>query len=127
MWRDSQSSSRKRRVQQQGLEASRDVELIGMLTLVGDDVARTCPIEFALEEFPNVEAAQRVAQQLVAVAFDARIHRNEWSGDYSVMATTRVAPVKSVLIELKERLSSLAEAEGGVFGGWSAALAQGRP
>ncbi len=96
-----------------------DSVVVDNLREAGSDLSRPHAIDFNLY-VPTEDAATKIEKQLGAQGFEVIVDQND--EDWSVTATKKMVPDPDEITKVGNSLRKLAEAEGGEYDGWGAAV-----
>ncbi|MEY2854242.1 MAG: hypothetical protein RL030_1374 [Pseudomonadota bacterium] len=100
-------------------QRSADGMALDRLAKAGSDLSKVHHVDFLLN-FPTQKAAERAANQLVALAFATKTEHGKTDNDWVVKGSKRMFPVESDLMGLRDKLEAIAASEHGVYVGWRA-------
>jgi regulator of RNase E activity RraB len=102
-----------------------DAVVVENLRDAGSDVTQAHDIDFALY-FPDEVRARRVAKTLTSQGFEVEVEFIEEDDDveafWSLEATKRMVPDPGEITKVGDALRKIAEADGGEYDGWGAAV-----
>ena len=96
-----------------------DSVVVENLRDAGSDVSKPHAIDFNLY-VPTEAVAKNIEQQLATQGYEVTV--DEGDDDWAVTATKRMVPDPAEITKVGDSLRKLAEAEGGEYDGWGAAV-----
>ena len=99
-----------------------EMAALDALRKAGNDVSKPTEVTYYLV-FPNAADAQRAADAAHALDFEAEIIGGR-GGQWTCIASRRMIPEQSTMLETTRKLKTLAESFGGHFDRWEAEVAQ---
>jgi hypothetical protein len=99
-----------------------EIAALAALRKAGNDPAKRSEITYYLD-FPNGASADRAADSVRALDFSATVISGR-DGVYACIASRRMIPEQSVILETTKKMTSLAKSLGGKFDRWEAEVAQ---
>ena len=94
-----------------------DQQVLDQLKKAGSNLKKPHPIEFFLY-FPTKPAAQRAAAEIKNDKFTVKVERGAQGHDWLCLATKKMVPSHTTLVNLRKRFKAIAAKYHGEYDGW---------
>ena len=100
-----------------------EVQALDALRKAGNDATKPTEVTYYLY-FPDGAAAQRAADSVETSHFSADVLPSRGGGEWACIASAKMIPEESAILETTKRFKSIAASLGGRFDHWEAEIAQ---
>jgi hypothetical protein len=100
-----------------------EVQALDALRKAGNDVTKPTEVTYYLY-FPSGEAAQRAADSAKTSHFSADVLSSRGGGEWACIASAKMIPERSAMLETTKRFKAIAASLGGRYDHWEAEIAQ---